>query len=309
MPDVVVVGDADTDILFEVPRLPSWDEAVLAHGVHERPGGKGANTAASVSRLGTSVGFLGCVGDDCYGRIARAGLERAGVDISALEVVDGSSTYYCIMFLDPTGEKAIVVVQTPTLYPAAELVRKHADYIRKARHVHAIGLDPEKVVEALRTARAAGCSTSVDLDSARAGLAVSTPLIQLATIAIVNEQGARNLGEGDDLEATCRRIASLGPKIVVITRGRRGALGAEGSTLVSVPAFAARVVDTTGAGDCFAGAFIHGHLRGWSLEEKLRFSAAAAALCTQEIGGQAALPTEDQVLEFLDRSPARPVDS
>lgn len=299
MPDVVVVGDADTDIFLEVPELPTWDKGVVASRVFERPGGKGANTAAALSRLGTSVGFLGCVGDDRYGAIAKAGLVKHNVDTSRLQTIPGQCTYYCLILLDPTGEKAIVVIPTPIIYPTTEDVNAHSDYLLAARHVHTIGLQPARLVEALRIPRQAGHGTSVDLDSARAGLQQSEPLIREASIVFMNEQGAQALFGDKDLTQACHRLAKLGPEIVVITRGQRGALGFDGSVVLEVPSFPVQVRDTTGAGDCFSAAFIHAHLRGWDLYRKLVFACAAAALSTLEVGGQESLPTEDQVLAFL----------
>lgn len=299
MTDVIVVGDADTDLFVEVPRLPTWDEGVLATRVLERPGGKGANTAAALSRLGVNTGFFGCVGDDRYGQIARAALEAQGVDTSHLFTIPGGNTYWCIILLDPSGEKAIVVVKTDTIYPSPALIRDHIAYFRSARHVHAIGLEPEKVVDALRIARQAGCTTSVDLDSARAGLSASEALIKMATFVLVNEQGACSLLGKDHWFSGLGHLHSMGPEVIVVTRGRRGAVGFDGHNLVHVPSFSVAVKDTTGAGDCFSAAFIAGHLRGWGLERTLLFASAAAALSTREIGGQTALPDEEEVSLLL----------
>ena len=300
MPEVVVIGDVDTDIMIKVPRIPTWDEGILAEAVYECPGGKGANTAAALSRLGTPSGIMSFAGDDRYGRIAREGLERHGVDISHLDIIADESTYYCIMMLDPSGEKAIIVVATPIIYPDPEYIQAHSDYLKEARHVHAIGLNPGRVVVGLQIARQAGCTTSVDLDSAYAGYEACKQIIPQASIVFVNERGAGCLFPDIPLEDAARRILEMGPELVVITRGRRGVISFDGAGFVEVPGFQVSVKDTTGAGDCFAAAFIHQYMQGNDVKQGLVFASAAAALSTLEIGGQSALPAEVEVINFLN---------
>ena len=209
MCDVVVVGDADTDIFLEIPHIPTWDEGVVAKRVLKRAGGKGANFAAALSVLGVSTGLLACVGDDEYGQIAKAALEQHLVDTSHVLTIPGQATYYCIMLLDPTGEKALVVVKTPIIYPQPAQIKANSEYLISAKHVHTIGLDPDKVQEALIIARQGGRSTSVDLDSASAGLAKSQALLEHSSIVFVNERGARLLFDNEDLERAGKSLVAL----------------------------------------------------------------------------------------------------
>jgi sugar/nucleoside kinase (ribokinase family) len=302
MPEVVVIGDADTDIFLTVPHIPTWDEGVLAQAVIEKAGGKGANFACALNRLSTSTGFLGCIGQDHYGEVARQGLQDFGVDISRLIIKSGESTYYCLMLLDGTGEKAIIVVKTPLTYPSPADIQEHMDYVLAARHIHVVGLDPLRMVEALRAASGAGCTTSADLDSANAGLEASARLIRYAQIVFINEQGALNLFGDQPLPAIVEKIRALGAQTIIITRGRKGVYGFSGGQSVEIPSFPVRAKDTTGAGDCFAAAFVHGVRQGWPLRQNLLFASAAAALSTREIGGQGALPEKQEVVSFLQNN-------
>lgn len=301
MPDVIVIGDIDTDQFYIVPHLPTWDEGVLVDEWYERPGGKGGNTAAALQRLGNSTGVMAAAGDDHFGNVAVQGLNAGGVDTAGIIIQPGGDTYYCIMMLDPTGEKAILVVHTDLTYATPEMMRNKSDYLLSGRHAHFIGIDPGRMIEPARLAKENGLTVSVDLDAAYQGLEACKTLIEQADVVFVNQQGAERLFPGQETREIINRIREFGPSVAIITLGSQGVVAYDGSNWVTSSAFKVKVVDTTGAGDTFSGAFVHGYLRKWDLGQSLRFASAAAALSTLAIGGQSALPTEDEVLNFLQR--------
>lgn len=299
MPDIIVIGDIDTDIYLEIPHIPTWDEGVLATNVSECAGGKGANTAVVLSALGTSVGIIANAGDDHYGEVAIESLKRYGVDLAGLDIIAGGKTSYCIMMLDATGEKAIVVIATDLIYPQPEDIKRREGILLSGAHVHAIGLQPKKMEAGLLLARQAGITTSVDLDSAYQGLNGSEQTIRNSTIVFLNEQGIASLFPELDIYEALKAMSSMGPKIVVLTRGRKGAVAYDGNRFVEKPAFLVKVKDTTGSGDSFAAAFLHGYLRKWELEKSLEFANATAALSALAIGAQSKAPCENEVFNFI----------
>jgi len=298
MPDVIVLGDADAGVYYEVPCLPRPGQNVEATRTFKQPGGKGANTAAALQTLGTSTGMLTNIGDDHYGEVAMEGLRKRGVDISHIEANRGA-TNYCIVMLDPSGEKSLVVVKGVKNYPDTDYVWRHIEYFLSAKHVHAIGLNPPVVTGSLKIAHEHRLTTSVDFDSAVQGLDASEMLLGNATLAFLNERGAQHLYPGRRLQDAAAALKMYGPEIVVITRGSQGAMGYDGRRFVEEPAFALDIQDTSGAGDCFSAAFVHGYLRGWDWAYNLRFANAAAALLSLVIGPQEGIPTEDDVKTFL----------
>ncbi len=304
MPEVIVVGDIGADQFYIVPHLPAWDEGVLVDEWYERPGGKGGNTAAALSRLGTSAGIIAAAGDDHSGKVAIEGLKSNGVDTRGITIVPGGQTYYCIMMLDATGEKAILVVHTDLTYPSPEMMRQQSAYLASARHAHFIGIDPDRMSGAIRQAKELGLSVSVDLDAAYQGLDACRSVIEPADVVLVNRQGAEQLFPGADRRQAAANLLQIGPSVAVVTAGSLGVVGCDGTQTVELPAFNIKVKDTTGAGDVFAGAFVHGYLQGRPLAFSLRFASAAAALATAAIGGQGALPTESEVMDFLKQHPA-----
>jgi len=302
MPEVIVVGDVDADQFYIVPHLPVWDEGVLVDEWYEYPGGKGGNTAAALSKLGIQTGIITSAGDDHYGEVALEGLRNNGVDLNGVIVVPGGKTYYCIIMLDSTGEKSLLVVLTSLIYPTPQMVLGKQDILKSARHAHFIGINPVLMRDSIELAKKLGLSISVDLDAAYQGLEASQPLLTQADIVFMNQQGAARLYPGINLHDAVRAIRYLGPSIVVITMGRQGVIGYDGTNIIEQPAFNLRVQDTTGAGDVFSAGFVYGHLQGWNLETCLKFSSAAAALSTVAIGGQSALPTQSDVWKFINEN-------
>jgi sugar/nucleoside kinase (ribokinase family) len=299
--DVIVVGDIDTDTFYVVPHIPQWDEGVLVHEVYEFPGGKGANTASALSRLGVKTGILSAVGNDRYGRIGLEGLKLNQVDTSGVKVVSGAKTYYCIMMLDSTGEKAILVVDTNLIYPTPEILKEKINYLKTGKHAHFIGIEPLRMTDTMRIAKKSGMTVSVDLDAAYAGYEACLEAIQWADVVFVNRQGANGFFPDLEMEDILSKLRKAGPSIVVITSGKDGAIGYDGKKYCHVPSYDVPVVDTTGAGDVFSAGFIYGYLHNWDLEKSIRYGSASAALSIAKMGGQSALPTENAVEEFIQQ--------
>ena len=301
MPDVIIVGDIDTDTFYIVPHIPKWDEGVLVKEVYERPGGKGANTASALSHLGINTGIISAVGKDRFGEVGIAGLKKNGVDTSGVRIVEGAHTYYCIMMLDSSGEKAILVVDTDLIYPTPQILDESFDYLLTARHAHFIGIDPLRMARTMQRAKEARLTVSVDLDAAYPGLDSCSQAIRWADIVFVNRQGAQTLYPDMETEDILCKLKSFGPNTVVITSGSAGAAGVSYEEFCTIPSFKVPVVDTTGAGDVFSASFLYAHLQRWDLKKSMIFASASAALSVAKIGGQNALSTQDEVFHFIDR--------
>ncbi len=299
MPEVIVVGDIDTDIFHVVPHLPTWDEGVVVEESYQRPGGKGGNTAAALSRLGIPTGIIAAAGDDIYGKVALDGLKTAGVDVHGVTIVPGGQTYYCIMMLDETGEKAILVIHTDLTYPSEQMIQAHAEFLSTAFHVHFIGLDAQLMAGPMKMAKEAGLTVSVDLDACYQGWKGFEAISKYCDLVFINRQGAERLYGSLEPHEVVRDMLRHGPSVAVVTLGKDGAAAGDGRVYTEVPAFRMKVKDTTGAGDVFAGAFLRGFVRAWDMDKSLRFATAAAALSTLAVGGQSAIPGEEEVWQFL----------
>ncbi len=295
---IIAIGDADMDIFLRVERLPRRDEKVVALAYHHCPGGMAANFASAVATLGSPSAYMGIIGDDAFGQATVADMERRGVDTRSVRVKTGEETFFCVVLLDQTGEKALILAPTSTMSPSPDEL--DLDAIAGAWLIHLTAHDLATALAAAQHASSHQVLVTVDLELS--GLAPEDPrfsqLFELVDILFVNEHTLMALiDQPVSLEDRARLVQRRGPSTVVVTRGARGALIAhDDEPIVHVPGFSVPVVDTTGAGDCFAAAFVHSRYRGETLADALQFAVVAAALSVTKIGSRTALPTHSAVL-------------
>ena len=269
---VCVVGSTNIDLLLTVPLLPIAGETVLARSAQRLPGGKGANQAVALARLGAEARFHSAVGDD--GGWVREHLASEGVDVDHVTVHPDADTGLAVVTVDGAGENSIVVVPG-----ANDRVLSPSDLSGVDVLLLSLEIPLETVQETVRTAYAAG--VPVVLNAAPAA-ALDVALLRLVDVLVVNESEAALLGLGDLPAASAA---------TVITQGAQGVLVREASGTTTVAAHPASVVDTTGAGDCFAAALAYGLGEGRPLVEAARFAVVAAALSVEQVGAQQGLPT------------------
>lgn len=301
--DVLGVGDADVDLFLRVDHLPAHDEKVLGELVGEFPGGVVANFCCAVSRMGSRTALASVVGDDRYGRMTLASLEAYGVDISEVRVRQGGQTYFCVVHLDATGEKALTVVQTDCLSPRRTDLDPEG--FGRARLVHMMAAHLDVTLWAAREAKERRALVSLDVEPTTVGRGLTDleTLLRHVDLAFPNAAGLSGLFSGEVLEGA-RQMVRMGPEVVVVTMGADGCLVVTREESITIPGYRVPVADTTGAGDCFNGAFVTGYLRGWDLERCGRFAAAAAAISVTAVGARTALPDYPTVEAFLASVPA-----
>jgi sugar/nucleoside kinase (ribokinase family) len=295
LPLFLCIGDLDVDVLIEVDRLPTRDGKVNGVVKQRAPGGMAGNVAAALARLGSQVRVLGRVGDDAHGAFAVKSLEHAGVDTSFVSRLAGVATFSCISLLTPDGEKSLVKLMTSAYRPDAGDVTPAA--LEGIRHLHLTSIGDlalcRRVVDAARTCRA---TASLDIERADCP---DDPAVMLDAVEgfdlIFCNAGSRAFVDA----ALGRPLAGVIPALVT-TLGADGAQVETGEGLIASPGFAPKIVDTTGAGDCFAAACLHARLGAkLSWKDALRFANCAAALSTTGLGAQSALPTAEQVVAHL----------
>ncbi len=297
--DVLGLGDADVDLYLGVPHLPQRDEKVVGSLLGEFPGGVSANFCCAASRLGLRAGLIAVVGDDRYGELALQSLRQDGVDTDLVVVRPGGQTFFCVVMLDDSGEKALTLVVTDCIAPLPTDIDPES--LGEARLVHLIANDVEMTTWVAREAKARGTLVSLDVEpttTINASPVAFRGLLSQVDLAFPNAAGLRSLVDGDELSGA-REILRLGPKVVVVTMGAQGCLIVTEDETIRLPANTVPVADTTGAGDCFNGAFVSGYLRGWDLRRCGTVAADAAAISVTKVGSRTALPTFAEVERFL----------
>jgi ribokinase len=301
--DVVVIGGANMDYLVQGPALPRPGATVQGALFQEAPGGKGANQAVAVARLGGRAALIACVGADARGDAVFQRLVDECVDTRDVVRDPVAPTGVALIAVGASGEKQIVTAPgaNQRLTPAA--VEAATDRIAIAAVVLLqLEIPIETVEAAIHLARAAGAR--VVLDPAPA-VPLREEILRDVHVIRANAAEAEVLTQIEVTDrASARRAADN-----LRRRGVRAAcVGApDGNLLVSdegetwLPHLAVAAVDATGAGDAFAGALALALAEGGDLASATRFAHVAAALATTRVGAQAGLPRRDAVLDLLGR--------
>ena len=298
--DVIGLGEVCIDWMVYVDRFPEIDEKVFVKGYKHFVGGVTANFMVAFARLGGRGGFLGGVGDDEYGRIVVNKLKNEGVDVSSLKVWSNRSTALNIVVVDKQGRKYIY--QDPNLMlnvPEPEDLKE--DYITSARHIHTTAIKVETAEKAFKIALKHGLTTSFDLEKhvSEYGLDGLREVLKYTHILMPNKLGIQSLTGERDFIVAARKIMKYGPKVVVITMGKKGCIVVTEDEVVKSPAFKVNVVDTTGAGDAFNAAFIYALVvKEWDYERAALFANAVAALKCARLGAQSS-PYLNEVEGYL----------
>jgi ribokinase len=270
---VAVCGSISADMIGYAPRLPRPGESVLGDRFLLAPGGKGANVAVAAARLGARVRFFGARGDDDFGAFIGGALANEGVDVSSLVVIAGMHSGVALIAVDAQAENQILALPGANGLAGAPTACGAAVWFCP-------GEIPRVAHEGtLAAARTDGAPAVVNPSPANA---IDADLVARFDIAIVNET---------ELDAFAGHL----PARVVLTRGAHGAvLLPEGTEL---PAVAARAVDTTGAGDAFAGGLCAGLAAGAQLEEAVQLAIVTAAISVEREGCQPAYARRAEVSE------------
>ena len=300
---ITVVGSFNLDLFIEVPRFPAPGEAIHGKNFRRAPGGKGANQACAVARLGQSAAMIGAVGQDAFGDEMIANLVALGVDVRGVvrrtEVASGTA----MIVLDATGQNQIVVANGANDTLTAADVRRHADVFQKSRAVIAqLETTAAATEAALRLAREVGALAVLNPAPFSP---VADEVLALCDWIIPNEGEASKLSgiEVIDLAtaaAAARKIQTRsGHARVAVTLGAEGVWLDTPEFTGHVPGFRVQAVDTVGAGDTFIGAFVARLVEGASARDAAQFACAAAAIAVTRRGAQSSVPTRAEVEALL----------
>ncbi len=297
---VAVVGSVNSDLVLSTNRIPRPGETITATSSTVHNGGKGANQAVALARLGQSTFLIGCVGHDPDGDRLMAALIENGVDVSMVARVD-EPTGLAVIVVDKTGENTVVGNPGANYQLTTELIAEASGVLATAdATLVQMEIPAETVAEALRTAegtRLLNPAPAAPLDH-RILEHVDVLLpnrTELGVLAGVDTP----VSERDVVEAT-RQLEFDG--VVVVTLGSEGAIAIQpdGIAVRAIPP-AVRVVDTVGAGDAFCAGFTHATALGLSLAECMTMATACGAHATTIHGAQPSMPTHDDAARLIPR--------
>lgn len=302
---ITVVGSLNMDLVVNTERIPRPGETVLGRSFKQVPGGKGANQADAIAKLGGVISMIGAVGDDPMGRTLLDSLLEDGVDISPIRITKEAATGIASIIVEDSGNNAITVAPGANFALSPEDILDRKEVITSAEVVLTQLENPLPVVaEALSVAKEA-CRLTI-LNPAPAA-ELSDEILNCADILTPNETELEVLsGHPADTEENIRlaakRLMDRGVRSLVVTLGSKGCMYFEmiGTELREAvyPAYSVNAVDTTAAGDSFNGALALFLSEGKSMEEAIHFAMMVGALSVMKEGAQTSLPTRDEVETF-----------
>jgi len=305
MPDVLVVGSLNADLVVRAPRFPQPGETISGEDLQVIPGGKGANQAVAAARLGVSVSMLGRVGKDNFGDFLLNNLKSNHVDTTLVQR-DDASTGTATIIVDANGQNSIVLSggANGKVSPADV---ESASFLHHKLLLLQLEIPTLTVLRAAQLAKESGVTVILNPAPAKE---LPAELIALTDFIIPNETELSLLTGMDvnDLpsaEKAARVLLQRGAKHVIVTLGSKGALIVDMETSTQVDTFKVDVVDTTAAGDAFIGGFASvldssssSHSQG--VLDAVRYGCACGALATTKFGAQPSLPTKAEVEKFLN---------
>lgn len=304
---VLVFGSINLDLVAQTPRLPVPGETLTGHSFVTVPGGKGANQAVAVARLGVPTQMIGRVGGDAFGQELLASLQANGVECDRVRVDPATASGIAVIAVDDRGENHIILIPGANgRVGMAEVDRLQNSLPGASCLLLQLEVPLNAVVAAATAAQQAG--VKVILDPAPVPPDFPVELYSSIDILTPNQVEASALvGFAiEDLDTVRRAAAHLhqqGVPTVIVKLGGQGAFCSTPEASFLLPPFSVAVVDTVAAGDAFNGGLAAALAEGKSLPEAGRWASAVAALAVTRTGAQAAMPTRKEVEQFLqDRS-------
>lgn len=297
----MVVGSSNMDLVVKSPRIPVPGETILGGEFLMVPGGKGANQAVAAAKLGAKVFFIARLGNDLFGRKSLDNFRLEGLDTTYVALTSDAPSGVALITVDHGGNNAIVVAPGANARLSPDDVRRAEAQIRSAGAVVAQLEVPMATVQ---------CVAEIAYDAGVPFLLNPAPaqwlnpsLLKVVSVLTPNESEARILTGIDVVDAASARKAAemllgAGVKAVIVTLGDKGFLLAEGNATELVPAMKVKAVDTTAAGDAFAGSLAVGLAQGRNLREAALFANRVAAFSVTRLGAQTSMPTRKELEEF-----------
>ena len=300
-PDIIGLGLATVDVVVSLERMPTWGNPGMVSDFILGDGGPAGTACVVSATLGVRTGFIDTVGNDEMAAKKLHSLEEAGVDVSHMVRRETPEDHVILVYVrEKTGERYFAPLRRESLPKGVQPEELDRDYVTSARYLHLDGDHTEAALQAARWMHEAG--KMVVLDAATTNCPVPKPMQALVaeTDVLICGAGFSTMLTGhEDLWQAGQAILDMGLSVVVQTEGVKGSYSISPNEQFHTPAFEVDVVDTTGAGDVFHGAYLVGLVRGWGLRTIATFASAVAAIHSTVLGNRRGIPCMEKVDAFL----------
>ncbi len=301
MKKVLVIGSLNIDLSVRLNTMPLVGETILGKSLNYIAGGKGANQAASIGKLGGNVAMLACVGDDGFGKVEIDTLSSLRVDTSRIKIKKDIPTGTALIYVDDNGNNSIVVIAAANDYCDIDYIRENEDLLKESDYILMQQEIPYESVEYVaKKAKELGKTVILNPAPARQ---LSDELLSNIDYLTPNETELMKItslscNDDKEIEKACKYLLEKGVKNVIVTLGENGSMLVNKDLVEKISAFKVKSVDTTAAGDCFNGAFVTSLSKGDSLKEAITFASKAAAISVTRKGAISSLPSLKEILDL-----------
>ncbi|MDR1780828.1 MAG: ribokinase [Tannerella sp.] len=301
MSKIAVIGSSNTDMVIKASRLPVPGETIIGGTFMMNPGGKGANQAVTIARLGGQVSFITKTGNDLFGRQSIELYKTEGIDTRYIFSSADNPSGVALISVDAKGENCILVA------PGANGTLSVQDIEKARAEIEAADLllmQLEIPMATVEYAADIAASKGVKVILNPAPAQVLSPKLLKNLYVITPNKSEAELLSGITVKdwSSARRasdiISAKGVDIVIITLGAKGALVKEGTDYFEIPAVKVEAVDTTAAGDTFCGALCVGISEGKNIADAVKFACQAAAIAVTRMGAQASVPYRHEIEKY-----------
>ena len=299
MKKILVIGSLNMDSVIETEHLPKAGETISGKSITENPGGKGANQAYAIGKLGGNVSMIGAVGADNFGTVLKQNLSSVNVDVSGLAELDQVPTGQAFITVDSSAENSIIIISGANGCVTKEVVRQNLALLEQC---DIVVMQLEIPIETVQYAKdlAVSMGKTVILDPAPAVPDLPDSFWQGINYIKPNETELSILTgctptDQDSLIACARKMQNKGVKNVIVTLGEKGCLLVQQENVQFFPAFKVKAVDTTAAGDSFTAAFALALSQNKSCQEAVVLGQQVSAIAVTRRGAQNSIPTMAEV--------------
>ncbi|MFU2418745.1 ribokinase [Peptacetobacter sp. AB800] len=299
MSKILVVGSLNLDYVIEVENMPKAGETIFGKSLKKIPGGKGANQAYSIGKLGGDVAMIGAVGDDDAGQILLNNLKSVNVDTSGIEIVNDNVTGQAYIYVDDNGQNCITVISGANAVVDRDMIDRNMELIDDAEYVVMqleVPIDTVKYVKDIAISKGkkviidpAPAIKNPDTNLWRGCYIIKPNELELATLT------GKKLNNIEEYKKAAIELQKTGADFVISTLGGDGAIAYDGENIKNFDCKKTTVVDTTAAGDTFTAGLVIGLNEGKSIEEAINFGQSAAAITVSRKGAQTSIPSRDEI--------------
>lgn len=296
MKKILVIGSINIDLVTNVEKTPRVGETVLGKEFLEFPGGKGANQAAAIGRLGGDVTMLGKVGDDAYGKFMKSAMEDSGVKTDYVVADETKTTGTALIMVNADGDNSIVVIPGANFGVLPEDITEELisefDIV-----IGQLEVPVETLEKAFKIARSMDKMTILNPAPAKA---LSKAFLSTVSLLVPNETELEiltGITVKDDLSIneSYLKLKETGIKQIIVTLGSEGSVLVDSNGLKRFAAQSVKAVDTTAAGDSFIGGLATQLSMGESIDKSIEYATKVAAIAVTRMGAQSSLPYKEEL--------------